>query len=356
MTHYDIIIIGTGAGGGTLAYALAPTGAKILMLDRGTPIPREPENWNPEQLYQQRRYQTDEPWYDDRGKPIEPNVYHRVGGNTKVYGGALLRMRPQDFRAVTHQDGHSPEWSIDYDTLAPYYTQAEQLYKVHGKRGIDPREAPEPADYPFPPLPHSPQIQAVAERLTAVGLSPFPLPMALDYRDPTTAESCILCKTCDGYPCKMQAKADAETCGVQPALQYPNVTLMTGAEAQRLLTSDDGRWVTGVVVQANGKSQTFTADRVVVSCGAINSAALLLRSANDKHPNGLANSSGMVGRNLMKHNTSKLYAISPQAQTTVFQKTLAVNDFYTGSADDPRPLGHVLLKRAAIPRSSADFT
>jgi choline dehydrogenase-like flavoprotein len=341
--HYDYIIIGTGAGGGTLAYALAPTGAKILLLDRGTPIPREPDNWQPIQLYQNGLYQTDERWYDDRGKSIQPNVYHRVGGNTKVYGGALLRLRPQDFAGGSYAAGESPAWCIDYDTLAPYYLQAEQLYQVHGRRGTDPYEPADPQDYAFPPLPHSPQIAQVATKLTAAGLSPFPLPMALNYRDPATTSSCILCKTCDGFPCQIGAKADAETCCVQPALTYPNVTLRTGVRVDRLLTTADGRRIDSIIAEVDGETQTFTGDRVVVACGAVNSAALLLRSANDRHPDGLANSSGLVGRNLMKHNTSKLYAITPVAQTTVFQKTLAVNDFYFGRGDDLRPLGHIHL-------------
>jgi choline dehydrogenase-like flavoprotein len=343
MKHYDYIIIGTGAGGGTLAYALAPTGASILLLDRGTSIPQSPDNWEPKQMYQQGLYQTDEPWSDDRGKPLKPNVYHRVGGNTKVYGGALLRLRPQDFTGVADPTGNSSAWCIDYDTLAPYYIQAEQLYQVHGRRGTDPYEPPDPQDYAFPPLPHSPQIQQIAEKLTAAGLSPFPLPMALNYRDPITDTSCILCKTCDGYPCKIWAKADAETCCVQPALKYPNLTLITGMRVDRLVTSEDGKRVTSVIAEIDGNTQTFMSDRVVVSCGAVNSAALLLRSATDRHPHGLANSSGLVGRNLMKHNTSKLYAIFPAVQTTVFQKTLAINDFYFGVESDPRPLGHIHL-------------
>jgi choline dehydrogenase-like flavoprotein len=341
--HYDYIIIGTGAGGGTLTHTLAPTGATILLLDRGTPIPQSPDNWNPQKIYQQQLYQTTETWLDENGNTLKPNLYHRIGGNTKVYGGALLRMRPQDFQATQYQTGQSPAWSIDYDTLAPYYIQAERLYQVHGHRGIDPYEPPDPEDYAFPPLPHSPQIHEIATKLTAAGLKPFPLPMSLDYRDPATATSCILCKTCDGYPCKIWAKADAETCCVQPALKYPNVTLITGAKVDRLLTSPDGTRVTSVIAEIDGKPQTFTSDRVVVSCGAVNSAALLLQSATDRHPDGLANSSGMVGRNLMKHNTSKLYAIFPATQTTVFQKTLAVNDYYFGSPGENIPLGHIHL-------------
>jgi choline dehydrogenase-like flavoprotein len=217
--QYDFIIVGTGAGGGTLAYALAPTGAKILLLERGTSIPRNADNWNPQKIYQQGLYQTTENWYDENSKPINPSVYHRLGGNTKVYGGALLRMQPQDFAEIDHDDGHSPSWCIDYDRLAPYYIRAEKLYQVHGQRGTDPCETTDLESYSFPPLPHAPQIQQVADQLRGLGLSPFPLPMALNYLDPPTAESCILCKTCDGYPCKIWAKADAETCCVQPALQ-----------------------------------------------------------------------------------------------------------------------------------------
>ncbi|MFM2314067.1 MAG: hypothetical protein RLZZ04_3343 [Cyanobacteriota bacterium] len=341
--QYDFIIVGSGAGGGTLAYALAPTGAKILLLERGTSIPRNSDNWNPRKIYQQGLYQTKENWFNESGKPIKPSVYHRIGGNTKVYGGALLRMQPQDFAEVAHQNGYSPGWSIDYDHFASYYIQAEKLYKVHGQRGTDPCEVGVLDDYSFPPLPHAPQIEQVANQLTALGLSPFPLPMALDYRNPPTAKSCILCKTCDGYPCKLGAKADAETCCVEPALEYPNVTLIAGAEVERLVTSADGKRVVSAIAQVNGEAQTFSGDCIVVSCGAVNSAALLLRSANDQHPQGLANSSGMVGRNLMKHNTSKLYGISTKTQNTIFQKTLAVNDFYYSTANNPRPLGHIHL-------------
>jgi choline dehydrogenase-like flavoprotein len=355
--QYDFIIVGTGAGGGTLAYALAPTGAKILLLERGTSIPRNSDNWNPRKIYQQGLYQTKEQWYNEKSsKPIKPSIYHRIGGNTKVYGGALLRMQPQDFAEVVHQDGYSPAWCIDYDHFASYYTQAEKLYKVHGQRGTDPCEAGDLDNYSFPPLPHAPQIQQVADKLMALGLSPFPLPMALDYLDPSTAESCILCKTCDGYPCKLGAKADAETCCVQPALKYPNVTLIAGAEVERLVTSADGKRVVKAIARVNGESQTFSGDCVVVSCGAVNSAVLLLRSANDQHPQGLANSSGMVGRNLMKHNTSKLYGISPKTQTTVFQKTLALNDFYYSTASNPRPLGHIhLMGKHTREMMSPDF-
>jgi choline dehydrogenase-like flavoprotein len=349
MTHYDIIIVGTGAGGGTLAYALAPTGKRILMIDRGHRIPNEPDNWNPRSLYVNGKYQTSETWHKDGKGKIKPALYHRVGGNTKVYGGALFRLRREDFQEVQHYDGTSPAWCISYKDLEPYYTQAEILYRVHGQRGADPTEPSTQTSYPAPPLPHAQRIAQIGQKLKQQGLQPFPLPMALDYKPAShnlDQPSCIMCATCDGYPCQINAKADAQICCVEPALKYDNVTLIEGARVKRLLTNTAGTAVTAVEVAWEPGAvgiQQFTADIVVVSCGASNSAALLLQSANDRHTEGLANSSGMVGRNLMRHNLSKLYAIGPEVNDSRFQKTLGINDFYHGSDVDDFPLGHVHL-------------
>lgn len=343
-TNYDIIIIGTGAGGGTLAYALAETGKSILLLERGDYIPREKQNWNPENIYIDGRYRTDERWLNPQGNKFQPTLYHRVGGSTKVYGAALLRMRPSDFDELQFPGGISPAWSLKYEDFEPYYTQAERIYRVHGNRGEDPTEPSTMTDYPHRALPHEPRIQQVADKLNKLGLHPFSLPMGIK-RDVNNIKKspCIRCDTCDGYPCLLNAKADAQTCCVDPALEYENVTLLTFADVQRLITDDDGKQVTGVEVLLSGEKKYLSAQIVVVACGAINSAALLLGSANSKHPNGLANSSGMVGRNLMKHNVTKLHAISQELNETVFQKTLAVNDFYFGSPQDSHPLGHVHL-------------
>lgn len=344
MQRYDIIIIGAGAGGGTLAYALAPTGKNILLIERGEYIPKEKANWNPKQVYIEARYRTEERWYDDKQNQFQPTQYHRVGGSTKIYGAALLRMREKDFHEMQHYEGVSRAWCLDYQDFEPYYTEAEKIYKVHGVRGEDPTEPATNCEYPFPPIPHAPRIQQVADKLSKQGLYPFSLPMGIDRdsKNPLNG-SCIRCDTCDGYPCLLDAKADAQTCCVEPALKYPNVKLVTGAKCDRLITDASGKTITGVETVIAGKKVLFSADIVVVSCGAVNSAALLLSSANDKHPNGLANSSGLVGRNLMKHNTTKLYAISKTPNDSVFQKTLAVNDFYLGSPDDEYPLGHVHL-------------
>jgi choline dehydrogenase-like flavoprotein len=343
LKHYDVLIIGTGAGGGTLAYALASTGKQILLLDRGDFIPREKANWQPQAAYMEGRYRTDERWLNNQGETFQPGQYYQVGGNTKVYGAALLRMRSQDFAQMYHYEGLSPAWPLQYEDLEPYYNQAEILYQVHGQRGKDPTEPPATQDYPFPSLPHSRQIQTVADRLSQAGLHPFELPMGLDY-DTSRSSPCILCDTCDGYACLLGAKADAQTSCVEKAIQFQNVTLKTGVRVDRLITSPSGREVKSVEATINGEREIFSADIVVVSCSAINSAALLLRSANDRHPQGLANSSGQVGRNLMKHNATKLYAINPrEPNSTQFQKTLAINDFYLSSPADHFPLGHIHL-------------
>jgi choline dehydrogenase-like flavoprotein len=341
--HWDVIIIGTGAGGSTLAYSLASTGKRILMLDRGDYIPREKANWNPEAVYMDGKYRTDERWSDANGNAFQPTLYHRIGGSTKVYGAALLRMRMMDFEALQHQEGVSPAWALKYEDYAPYYAQAEQLYKVHGQRGEDPTE-PIAQPFPFPALPHEPVIANIADRLRQAGLHPFSLPMGID-RHSTHPESspCIRCDTCDGYPCLVNAKADAQICCIEPALKHENVTLLPNVQVNRLVVSPSGQEIQAVEVEFDRKTETLTADLVVVACGAINSAALLLRSACDSHPQGLANASGQVGRNLMKHNVTKLFAISSQLNPTVFQKTLAINDFYFGTIHDPHPLGHVHL-------------
>ena len=340
--RYDVIIIGTGAGGGTLAYRLAPTGKRILLIERGDFVPREKENWSSQAVNVQARYHTKEVWKDKDGGPLHPHTNYYVGGNTKFYGAALFRLREADFGELKHAGGLSPGWPISYADLEPYYTHAEQLYHVHGERGIDPTDPWASAPYPYPAISHEPRIQQLHEALAARGLRPFhvPLGVMLDEQRPHTSR-CIRCETCDGFPCLLGAKSDAHVVCVEPALAHPNVTLLTNAQVTKLETNVSGREVTGVVVRRHGETERYAADVVVASCGAINSAALLLRSANDRHPDGLANRSGVVGRHYMGHINSVLLAISTTPNRTVFQKTLGVNDFYFGDEDFPYPMGHI---------------
>jgi len=341
---YDVIIIGTGAGGGTLAWSLAQTGQKILLLERGGFLPREKDNWNTKAVFTEAKYKAHETWTDAKGHAFHPGIHYYVGGNTKVYGAALLRFRAEDFREVKHHGGVSPAWPIEYRDLASYYTQAENLYQVHGARGSDPTEPPSDDPYPFAAVRHEPRIQELHDDLVKMGHRPFPLPLGVKLREDDMRKSvCIRCNSCDGFPCLVNGKSDAHTCAIEPALEQPNVELLTEAKVVRLLTDARGRTVNGVVVERHGETMVLSASIVVVSCGAINSAALLLRSASEQHPGGLANRSGVVGRHYMCHNNSALLAISKTPNPTVFQKTLGLNDFYFGADDFEFPLGHIQM-------------
>jgi choline dehydrogenase-like flavoprotein len=340
--HFDVIIIGTGAGGGTLAHKLAPTGKRILLLERGGYVPREKDNWNPRAVNLEGKYQTKEMWHDRDGKELHPHTNYYVGGNTKFYGAALFRLRKEDFGEIRHHGGLSPAWPIRYEDIEPYYTKAERLYHVHGNRGEDPVEPPASEPYPHPAVSHEPRIQQLSDDFASLGLRPFhtPLGVMLNEQD-RHASRCIRCETCDGFPCLVGAKSDAQVCAVDPALEHANVTLQTNSYVERLETNPSGREISKVIIKNDGKCEEVSADIVVSSCGAINSAALLLRSANDKHPNGLANSSDVVGRHYMGHVNSVLMALSKCPNPTIFQKSLSVNDFYFGTAGWNYPMGHI---------------
>jgi len=339
---YDIIIIGTGAGGGTLARRLAPSGKRILLLERGGYVPREKDNWNSAAVNLQGKYNTRETWRDAGGKPLHPHTNYYVGGNTKFYGAALFRLRREDFGEIVHHGGTSPAWPISYDELEPYYTEAEHWYHVHGERGEDPTEPDASGPYPHPAVSHEPRMQQLSDDFARAGLKPFHTPLGIRLEEKNPRSPCIRCATCDGYPCLLYAKADAQVLGVDAALTYPNVSLRTNAYVERLETNTSGREVTGVVLKRDdGKRETLRAAIVVASCGAINSAALLLRSANEKHPNGLGNGSDVVGRHYMGHVNSVLMAVSKCPNPTVFQKTLSLNDFYFGSPEWDYPMGHI---------------
>ena len=342
---YDVIVIGSGAGGGTLVHRLAPSGKRILLLERGGWLPREPQNWLAQDVFVDGRYVSPDTWHYADGSTFQPQVHYYVGGATKLYGAALYRLRAEDFGELRHKHGISPAWPISYEDMEPYYTKAEQLYQVHGARGEDPTDPPASAPYPFPAVSHEPRIQQLSDDLAKAGLHPFHAPCGILLDESNMPYSkCVRCANCDGFPCVVHAKSDAEVMSVRPALEHPNVTLLTGAEAVRLETNAAGTEVTSVTVNHDGETETFDADIVVVSCGAANSAKLLLASANDAHPHGLANRSDQVGRNYMFHNSQAVLALSKEENPTVFQKTLGVNDFYfSGGEDFEFPLGNIQM-------------
>jgi choline dehydrogenase-like flavoprotein len=344
MESYDVIVIGTGAGGGTLARHLAPSGKRILLLERGDWLPREPANWLAQDVFVDNRYVSPDTWYDAKGKAFQPQVHYFVGGATKLYGAALYRLRPEDFGELRHHDGISPAWPIGYDELEPYYTKAEHMYEVHGNHGEDPTEGPASAQYPFPAVSHEPRIQQLADDLEREGYHPFHAPCGIRLNEANMPYTvCVRCQNCDGFPCAVHGKSDAEVLGVRPALEHANVTLLTNARATKLETNEAGTAVTEVVVGHNGSTERYSANVVVVACGAANTAALLLASGSDKHPDGLANSSGQIGRNYMFHASQAVLALSRDENPTVFQKTLGLNDFYFGSDEHDYPLGNIQM-------------
>ncbi len=340
MKSYDVVIVGSGVGGGSVAFELAGSAARVLILERGTALPREPQNWDPEAVFCERRYHARETWYAD-DRPFRPGMFYFVGGNTKFYGTAMFRLRAKDFEEVRHLEGVSPAWPIRYDELENWYEKAERLFGVRGQAGVDPSEPPRTTDYPYAPIPHEPVIAAIAQRLRRQGLVPFPMPSAVDFGP---GGSCRRCANCDAFPCKVDAKGDAEMKLIEPARRSGNIKLMTGAMVEKLETDAIGRTVVAAVVLINGIRQRIAAGTFVLSAGAINSAALLLRSANARNPRGLANSSDVVGRNYMTHNTSALMAVHPlRINKTQFPKTLAVHDYYFGAGEGDTPLGSLQL-------------
>ncbi len=348
--HYDVLVIGSGPGGATTAARVAQTGHRVLLLERGDFLPRERDNWDSRAVFGQAKYTADETFYDARGRPFRPELHYYVGGNSKVYGAALFRLLPGDFGEIRHPAGISPAWPLGYDDMEPYYVRAEHLFSVHGQHGEDPFAGPSSKDYGHPPIQHEPRIQQLSDDLRRLGLHPFHLPMGVRLSQDaaglaTTDSPCIRCDRVDGFPCLLGAKADAEWAVIRPALAaHPNLTLMTRTTVERLVTDAAGRRVTGVAVTLpDGSPHAFTADIVVLSAGAILSAALLLRSASDAHPRGLANSSDLVGRNYMRHNNLALIAFSREPNPTVFQKTLAVNDFYGPGEDWQYPMGNIQM-------------
>jgi len=333
----DVVIIGSGIGGSTLAYALRGTGRSVLVLERGPYLPREADNWNSTAVFADLKYRTADRWIDRKGREFRPEMQYYVGGNSKFYGGVLWRLRASDFGRSSHADGESAPWPVSYEDLEPYYSLAESIYGVRGSIGADPTEPNHSAPYKHVALEHEPPMARLASKLAGQGLHPFQPPIAVGYGD---GGPCIRCRTCDGFPCQIDAKGDAEVRCLRPALKAPNVVLQTDTMATRVITTHDGDHAAGVEVIRGGQRSVVGAGTVVVACGAVNSAALLLHSATPVHPNGLGNSSGLVGRNYMQHTCTLLMAVAPlRRNATKFQKTLAVNDYYYGEPGYSYPMG-----------------
>jgi choline dehydrogenase-like flavoprotein len=354
--NYDIIIIGSGAGGGTLAYKLAPSGKKILILERGDYIPKEKENWDPKEVFTNGRYRTTEKWFDKNDQPFSPYTHYAVGGNTKMYGAAMFRLRESDFQETKHFGGISPAWPVRYQEFEPFYTEAEKLYSVHGERGIDPTEPKTKAAYPFPPLKHEPSMQELFDNIRGLGYRPFPLPIGVRLgENGKEGSSPVHLSNFDGFPDPTEAKADAQVVSLKQALKAPNITLLTRAHVDKLITDKSGKRISVVEVTRDGEKISFESDLVVLAAGAVNSAAILLRSHNRLAPTGLANSSGLVGRNYMLHQNGCVINFSKKLNTSQFQKSFSLSDFYHKAEDSEFPLGAIQLMGKNDPDTVLDL-
>ncbi|WP_375230201.1 FAD-dependent oxidoreductase [Roseobacter sp. S98] len=335
----DVLIIGSGMGGATMAAGLAPSGVRITILEKGHPITPSPDTRDAAAIFGRGVFRNDETWDDPSGTAFNPGNYYNVGGNSKFYGAVLFRYREEDFGVLEHMGGTSPAWPISYETFEPWYQKAETLYEVRGSSGEDPTEPGHSGIYGFPPVPHEPAIADAAERLQRVGINPAHLPLGVDI-DAWLAGG----ETgWDAHPNTGDGKKDAESIGLKAALRHNNVRLETGCEVARLIAGKDGK-IDAVEYHRNGSLRRMQAKTVVLAAGAVNSAVLLLRSANDNCPTGLANRSDQVGRNFMNHNTHAMMALHPlRRNASVYQKTLYFNDFYLQGGPDGTPLGNVQL-------------
>lgn len=340
-TDSDVIIIGSGIGGATLASALAPSGRRILILERGGHLPDTADARDDVAIFQKGVYRSSEEWLGSDGRKFLPGNYYYVGGNSKFYGAVMYRYRAEDFLPRPHLQGASPGWDMSYADLEPWYAAAEALFKVRGAAGQDPTEPPRSGPFPYPPVPDEPALQDVRHRLQNAGVHPSSLPLAIDLEAWLKRGQ----TGWDAFPNTGGAgKIDAEVGPLADALRHPNVTLMTGAQVIGLETDPSGRQIVAAILRRNGREERLTARHFAVAAGAVQSAALLLRSASDAHPTGLGNSSDQLGRNFMNHNTSAMITLNPFIRNnSVYQKTLCFNDFYN---DDPKthaPLGNVQL-------------
>ena len=327
---YDVIIIGSGLGGSSLAWRLSQLGRKVLLVERGDFL--KPDRKSEAEPVGKYLYHT----VKDRLAPLS-----YVGGQTKFYGSALYRMRESDFREVEHENGVSPAWPIGYADLEPYYEQAEVLYRVHGSPDGDPSEPPRAGPFPYPPLPHDPFVHKFIQRLERTGTTIAAIPRGIDYRP---GGPCVLCSTCDGFYCQLDAKMDAEIAALRPALATGKLQLTTRTDCLRVLTDSDGGKVTGVVLRRAGQEYTIKAAVVTVCAGLPGSAQLLRRSRNASHPEGLGNASGSLGRYLAGHSVGYLFPFVGWGRTPdIHTKTFGINTFYDSAPDWPYPTGVIQI-------------
>jgi choline dehydrogenase-like flavoprotein len=334
---WDVIVIGTGAGGSTAGFNLARSGRSVLFIERGKLLHRDPTvvrgvpfSWtgNPERALSHGWWPRPIDFRDEEGGasvPTRPPIGSGAGGSTAQFNGVMDRFRPEDFtprRFFPDISGASlPEaWPVSYEELAPYYEQAESLYRVRGTQ--DPL-ARSKANLLEPP-PASDKEIAVTDGLKRVGLHPYRIHSALEYVPG--------CDGCPGALCKHACRNDAARICLYPALDQYGAKILPNCRALRL--EESGRVIRRLICEWDQRRIALRARVFILAANAFLTPVLLQRSANERFPDGLANSCGLVGRNLMLHAYSHLFSrLKRTSSAWGFNMNygLSLNDFYVDS-------------------------
>ena len=333
--HYDCIVVGSGAAGATLASELTKQGKWVLLLERGGQLPLEEQNIQGVDLFKKTKYHPpNEKWFGPDGDPFSPQTAYALGGNTKIWGAVLQRMREREFGEVRLQEGISPSWPFEYDEIEPYYELAENLFQVHGKSGIDLTDPPRKNKYRYKPREPERFLERLREDLLRNNCHPYELPISWSDTVDRKEEE-------EDYPsCSFFTRGDAQLFGLYSS-KREQLELKTNAKVIRLHVNPTGRAVKGVEVDIAGDLWLFSGDIVVLAAGAINTPIILLNSKTIKHPNGLANNSGLVGRNLMNLQMTCILQRAREDNSGSFKKSYGINDYYWGDKNVNYPLGHI---------------
>jgi len=331
--HYDCIIVGSGAGGSTLASELSRQGKWVLLLERGGQLPLEDQNIKGTDLFRKTKYHPlGEKWFGPDGDPFAPQTAYALGGNTKIWGAVLQRMREKDFLSLPLQEGISPSWPFSYEELEPYYEYAEKLFNVHGQGGIDPTEPPRQSKYKNAPRKLENFLELIRESLIRNGCQPYDLPIS--WPDSINEDSDNF-ENCSFFP-----RGDAQLFGLYSS-DKNRLDVKTNANVLKLHVNPSGKAIKGVEVKLEEDIWLFSSDIVVLAAGAINTPVIMLNSKTAKHPNGLSNSSGQVGRNLMNLQLTCILQRANIQNNGLFNRSFGVNDYYWGDMNVSYPLGHI---------------